>query len=514
MSPRQVHWDRWLLLIGAVVYLAYSIIHATRKPLWYDEIFTFDVASLPRFGDIWKALAVGTDLNPPLYHVISRVSFMIFGTTPLAVRMPAMVGYLIMTLCLYRFVSRRLGPAYAWVAASFPLITQAYPYSFEARPYGLVLGFSGLALVGWQSATMIEGPRRAWALAVMTLALAGALATHYYSVLVFVPLGLGELVRTWTRRKIDWAVWAGLIAGLFPLAMLRELLHAASEFKTTFWARTSWSLCLQVYLFLLKGATIPFVGLLLCLAFMTRSRGRSAGDVERASGTGSHECVPLHEWAAAVGFLLLPFVGIVLAKVATGGAFTERYALPTVLGLALVLAMVGDHLFNRRWVPGAIVAFCFCGWFVLYELYLIKREPDPHLIVASADYRVVSSNDLPLVFSWSIMYLQAQRELTKELSRRSCFLSENKTTDELALRKLSQWVPLNIFERERFLREHDQFYLCGFPGDPTFVALLSEQSKLTLVHSRRFREGEVLLVHVDQKTKAPRTAAGVVPTLD
>jgi hypothetical protein len=40
----------------------------------------------------------------------------------------------------------------------FPLITNAYPYAYEARPYGLLLGFCGLSLLCWQSAA--EGQSR------------------------------------------------------------------------------------------------------------------------------------------------------------------------------------------------------------------------------------------------------------------------------------------------------------------------------------------------------------------
>lgn len=513
-SPRRDHRDRWLLLIGAGIYLACSTVHAIKKPLWYDEIFTFELAALPRFADVWAALLTGTDLNPPLYIIASRMSFALLGTTPLAARMPAMVGYLIMSVCLYHFVARRLGSAYAWAAATFPLVTQAYPYAFEGRPYGLVLGFSGLALVGWQSATMAEGPRRAWALALMTLALAAAVTTHYYAVLVFVPLGLGEIARTWTRRRVDWALWVGLFAGLFPLAMLRPLLHAASEFKSTFWAQTTWMFSLQFYPFLLKGATVPLVALFVFLAIYTRFRRDSAVESDGEGMTAATEAVPLHEWVAALGFILLPFVAVVVAKVATGGAFTERYALPAVLGFGLLFAMLGDQLFARRWVPGAAMALCFCGWFLSYEIYHIKRESESRLAVSTEDYRVVSSSDQPLVFSWSIMYLQAQRDLSRELAKRSYFLSEGKTTDELALKKLSRWIPLNIVERDRFFHEHDQFYLCGFPGDPIFLALLSGRSKLTLMQSHRFREGEVVLVHVDRGHDAvSEAAAAVVPAI-
>jgi len=144
------------------------------------------------------------------------------------------------------------------------------------------------------------------------------------------------------------------------------------------------------------------------------------------------------------------------------------------------------------------MAFIFLSWFLMYEAYHIKQEPRPHFVVSSADFRQVSETDLPLVFSWSVMYLQARHDLPPSLSDRSYYLTEGKSTDEVALRKLSRWVPLNVTAYHEFLENHPRFFVCGFPSDAVFHSLIDGGSKLTLLQSRRFREGEVILVHVDR----------------
>lgn len=492
-------WNRMLLAFWVLIYFACSALKAIKKPLWYDEIFSLDLASLPRFTDFWNALRSGTDFNPPLYYLAARALFALTGPTPLGLRLPSIVGYLVMSLCLYRFAVRRVPPAYAWAAASFPLITQAYGYAFEGRPYGMVLGLSGLALVGWQAATENEGTPRRLALALMTLSLAAALYSHYFAVLVFVPIGLGELARSWTRRSIDAAIWVALFAGLLPLLPLREFIAAASASKGTFWARPSWSIGVQFYLFLLKGTTIPFVFLLAFLAIESRSPFR-VGEIVVTERTAPRiDRVPVHEQVAALGFVALPFVGLIVAKVAAGGAFTERYALPAVLGFALLIAFTADRLEQHRLLPGTMLALAFFGWFLVYEVYHLRREPEAHAQVSAADFTAVAKTPLPLVFSWSIMYLQAQHDLPADLSKRAYFLPNGHSTDEVALTKLSRWVPLNVVNLDDFVRENQRFFLCGFPNDETFLALLDGPYSVKLIKSFRFREGEVVVARIDRQ---------------
>src|SRR5262249_22574769 len=86
----------------------------------------------------------------------------------------------------------------------------AYSYAYEARGYGMVLGFAGAAVVCWDLA---RSPRwRPVALLGLPVCLALAVATHFYAVLLVVPLALAELARSLKRRRTDWWVWLGLVS--------------------------------------------------------------------------------------------------------------------------------------------------------------------------------------------------------------------------------------------------------------------------------------------------------------
>ena len=121
-------------------------------------------------------------------------------------------------------VRRHTGPLYAAIGALSSYLTDAPHYATLARPYGLLLGSSGVALVCWQLAS--RNRVRRLALAGLWLTLATALGVHFYAVLTFAAIGLGELVRTWRTRHIDWLVWAVLGLAAAPLGFLLPLIRS------------------------------------------------------------------------------------------------------------------------------------------------------------------------------------------------------------------------------------------------------------------------------------------------
>src|SRR5262245_57678274 len=141
--------------------------------------------------DVWHALSAGGEQTPPLFYAITRASIALFGSSGLALRVPEIAGFWLMGASLYAFVRRRAEAPAALLAATTPLVTSAYQYAFEARSYGLELGFAGLALFCWQSVAF--GRRAPWVPA-LALALAATVSIHYYGIFVLVALAIGEAV--------------------------------------------------------------------------------------------------------------------------------------------------------------------------------------------------------------------------------------------------------------------------------------------------------------------------------
>ncbi|MBA3966994.1 MAG: glycosyltransferase family 39 protein, partial [Nitrospirales bacterium] len=150
----------WVLAAFSLVYILTTCVIASKRMLWNDELFTLYISRLGDLTDIFAALGTGADQNPPSFYWLTHGVLKWLGETQLTVRLLEVIGVLLMSLCLFRFVSRRLPALYGFAAMIFPLITIAYEYAYEARPYGLVLGFSSLALLCWQEAT--ENSKRIW----------------------------------------------------------------------------------------------------------------------------------------------------------------------------------------------------------------------------------------------------------------------------------------------------------------------------------------------------------------
>jgi 4-amino-4-deoxy-L-arabinose transferase-like glycosyltransferase len=120
------------------------------RQLWHDELFTYYIAQAPSLSRLWEELHL--DLNPPLLYLATRASLAVLGDHPYAVRFPSILAFLAGSLCLYVWVARRLRPSYGLLAMLALWSTPFFYYSSEARPYGLVIGFFGMALLAYQNA--------------------------------------------------------------------------------------------------------------------------------------------------------------------------------------------------------------------------------------------------------------------------------------------------------------------------------------------------------------------------
>ena len=75
---------------------------ASQKLLWHDEFFTLHVSRLP-LSNLWAAFATPSDQTPPLFHLVTRAFTWLLGDRLIAIRLPAMLGFLLAMLCLYQF---------------------------------------------------------------------------------------------------------------------------------------------------------------------------------------------------------------------------------------------------------------------------------------------------------------------------------------------------------------------------------------------------------------------------
>ena len=307
---------------------------AAVKAYWFDELFTLHLSRFGSVRELLANLAAGADLNPPLNYLLTHLAVSLFGESPIAVRSPAIFGALLAHGSLYAFLRHRRPAAEAWLGMlALGLTPAAWYYFVEARPYGLMLGLAGFALLAWQ---------RRWAVP-FALALMLGVLSHYYFVLPLAALAAAEVVRKPSRGMLVGFALAALVL----LACL-PLMAAGAEYKPGFWAKTKLSLTTiaDAYQKLTTGEVVPPVLFAVFVAFLPGKRVEG-------------RIVPTAEVVALILLALGPAFGVVIGAKLTG-AYFHRYSLPATLGLAGLFALALGRI-GPRWLWLAVPVVAYFG---------------------------------------------------------------------------------------------------------------------------------------------------------
>jgi 4-amino-4-deoxy-L-arabinose transferase-like glycosyltransferase len=491
-----------LLIISlTILYSVSTYVLAKRKLMWNDELYSYYIARLPTMADVWGALMAGGEQTPPLFYVITRASIALFGANNLGLRMPEMIGFWVMSLCLFFFVARRTSNLYGLIAAFFPLITGAYSYAYEARPYGLVLGFGALALLCWQSATMDR--LRTLSIICLAMSLAAALSSHYYGIFVIFPLALGETVRSLTRRRVDVPVWAAFGLAITPLIWHLPLIQQARAYSGTFWAQPQWMGISDFYNNLLYSAVLPLTAIVF-LAGIYAAFFRSPSDEQNLKRSITP---PIYEITAALGFLVIPVICVILAKFVTG-AFTDRYAISAIIGFSVLIAFVAAKLFENTAFLAATLIICFVGWFGILQLEALQRVSNNSLGAAVKLFETENESNLPIIASDPHTFIELAHYAPPEITSRLVYLADpaaslkqlgHNSVERGMVDLLGPWFHLNVTDYNSYVVSHPRFLIYGNLG---FLNWVTNRLKEDGMRSElRGRNGDKFLFLVEANEK-------------
>jgi hypothetical protein len=474
-------------LIGATVVLA------ERVPLWNDELFTYYVSDLGGPREIWSELETGVEQTPFSFYLLTHEVMRVLGDAPLAMRLPEVLGFALMAACLFLLVARRSSPLYGFVAVLLTVASTAYDHAYEARAYALVLGFSGAALLCWQVATE-GGPRRRLAAVGLWFSLALAVGSHYYAVLLLIPLFAGEAARSLRGRSIDWPVIGAFSGALVPLLVFAPLIQAAQEYSTTFWARPTWIASVRFHLNLLSERWLWVLVAVVLLAGVFAAR--------RAGSAARRLPPPKHELVALATVALLPAFGVLVGQTITG-AFTGRYTLAAVIGVAALVALAASWV--DREVPLAGISLL-----VLFALVAGVRYVDRHSAATrEADVQAQAiellerydDGSLPLAVANPHEFFVLSHRVAQDGGPRLVYLASARLslaylgTDaiDLGVVGMKRIAPLHVEPFRSFVAETPRFLLYGSRGTWTWVsdALRSDGAHLRVV-ARNAIDGEAL----------------------
>jgi len=466
-----------LLLIAffSSIYGVGTCMLAARRALWNDELFTLYISQLPSFGEIWAALLTGGEQIPPFFHLVTRLSLNLLGVNELAIRFPQVLGFWLMSLCLFHIVAKRSSALCGFGAMLFPLVTGAYEYAHEGRPYGMVLGFAALALICWQKAA--EEPRRKAFLIGLALSMAAAISSHYYAVFLLVPLGAGEAMRSIARKRFDLPIWIAFASGFIPLVLFLPLIQESIKQSSIFWAQPNWRSALQFYYSMLAPALMPIMAMLILSGFFAVSQTSTRND--RMAHAAS---MPSHEIVAALGFITLPFVAWTVAALFTG-AMTPRYVISTIIGLSIAIAFFPRSLSSGSAIVNGSFVICLLGGFFSVQLRGLQNiaEVQSHRVRAIELLHSNGHKRLPIVASDLNTFTTLAHYAPKQIAERLVYLSDAQaslkylkhSSVDQGILDLKPWFRLNIEEYRRFISEQKQFLVYG-GTDPNWVWLHSE----------------------------------------
>lgn len=452
-----------LAVYYSTAFFLFTTFLAWLKLFWFDEFITLYVNRFHSLPELWSYLKTGTELNPPLFHLLTRACSSLFGETAISLRLPAMIGFWVMSVCVFIFVNRRTAPLFAGLATLFTLTTTSYLYAYEARPYGIVLGCCGVSLVAWQVATVNR--HRTLALVALSVSLGIAVSCHYYAGLLLVPLGAGELVRTISRRRLDTAIWATMLAGTSPILLYLPLIRAGFSVHNNdhVWNKPEVSFLWDSYHVLLGYTWIP-LAIVLALAVIKKLR-------EQRGYENSEEVpLPYHEVVAGAALTAMPVIGLAVASTVTN-MITERYVLSSIVGSGILFAFSCWKLGRKH--PGLALSFVLL--FILVFTALQARNVH-ELIVDRNRYSnpelnaILRSKDVPITVkpleALPFAYYAApefRSRIVCVLDFKNMYLFDSVDTPARLLVVGRGIFPVKLEEFESFGRNHRSFFIFGGP---------------------------------------------------
>jgi hypothetical protein len=350
LTPTEHHRRFWSVLSALTALYVLAVVVGNRRYVWFDELFTFNIARSPSFAQLWYR-ELRFDCNPPTGYLLSRMSMSVFGPTPLGLRFPSMVEFYFGSVAILLYVRRKAGTAFA--AFAVLMLWAAAPtlyYAVEARPYALVfLSFSWLLLC-WDRA--IHSARRNWALfgvAVCTLLLAVA---HVFAAFTLMAFFVAEMVRFLRRRTPDYPLWAALALPTMAMAVYIPLVRSCGGIVFPIVASPN---TLVIFFETTFGVPVISAAILTILLVPAGQRGETVPARFRSE-----------EFALFAGLLLSPVL-LHLFLMHRQATFYNRYCLGTQVAILVAIAILLPYRLRvNRWAA-------YAGSLILI-LYLLKTQ--------------------------------------------------------------------------------------------------------------------------------------------
>lgn len=486
--------DLTALLLTACVF-TFGLVKAVSNPLWFDEIFTLYLAKLGDFRSMIQAVYNATDTIPPLFHWLESWPLRLFGRNQeLGLRFLPAVGVAATVGGLYLLLRKNCSRVAALAGSLLPTTTLAIRFSWEARPYGLILGFYTMAALAWQRAE-----QTGWAVFWLSATLSLAAALHPFTIFVIAAFATAEAISSWRHGRIRWRVITALsVAVLFFSLQIPFLRSAHAVYSENYWAdagisemRNGIGALFSDWNFLMPAILLWFGISGICTRHSNGPEPvfRKDGPAypgENADRTFDDACLGLS--------LLVVYPGALwIACRLFGGGIAHRYLLPVSLGAAILLGITLDRLAKKH---AAAIAAIMAGFFLVGAgtagLLLLRSfgRRAPVTFVDLCVHRAVSSGR-PLVVSSGLVFLPGwhysdilvQKNLYYVADPQRAAAITGRDSMDKTLVRFARLTDVRIVDYRTLLERSRQFYLLA--GDEMFewmrMQLIREGCNLRLL---------------------------------
>ena len=448
-------YELWMVLASLTLLYAAAVLKASRRFVWFDELYTLDIARAKTIPQIWQLIG-RFDFQPPTGYLFSRFSMAIFGQSPFGLRFPSMLEFYVGSMALFFYVRRKVGISYAAAAVLILWLGATFRYAAEARPYALLMMSFSTLLLCWDIATTSEKRRLAvWGVALSNLAM---LSAHIFAPVSLFPFLAAEVVRFSRTRKADFALWAALLVPTAAMVLYIPLLQGAGSlyFPPEFQASLG-----KIFHFYLDSINIISVALLLalCAALIVSQTQPWVGSVR---GWRREEMVLL-------GLILVNPILLNIVLRSRHGAFWDRYTITTraviYIGMAILL---GVRLLHNRYAgyAAAAVLLVFC-----VRTDVLGASSSSTVKDASALAAVRS--DLPLVDASAVTFFEMNHHEKPDILSRLYFLKDRSLAMSYTHTNIFEdrgWgdkmkpdfpISANVSSYNEFIRQHREFLVLG-----------------------------------------------------
>lgn len=424
-----------LVLTLLLTYLLITVPVSCRRPLWHDELFTYNIALLPSLSQMLRAIRT-IDLNPPLLYLLDAITLRIPGAhasyamANLMARLPSLTGGLLASLGLFLWLRPRIGPVWSLVAVSVLWNTELIDYTWEDRPYALVVGLTILLILAWQRAAK-PGRRPCWIAANLTLALS-VMASHFIGAFILLAFLAAETVRGWKQRRADLPLLTCYILPLALVVVYQQTISGYGEavFPEAYRVHLITPLVEYAALAGYRLCPVLLVGLLVLLLPGSSRPGRP----RLLSTRDSHGFASIPEWVLLTGLFLEPAIAAAMAA-ESHSAFYPRYGLPACIAIAVLAVLMLGVVFDFS-KGVAVLAILALWWAPLHAStrLLLKPENRPPTEASrrpGKDIRTVEPG-LPLVAASGVTFVEMNHYEGPAFLDRTYYLTDTGAAVEYA----------------------------------------------------------------------------------